>query len=98
MEAPYFTSCYSVRLSWVLATSYCEIANAYADFTSKHYGSAILVFDGYESGPSIRDNTYQRRGQTTIYPMVNSIGETELEGKNEECLSRCINNQHRFNK
>ena len=82
------------KLKWMKGDTYGKIANAYADFTSKHYGSATAVFDGYVSGPSIRDNTHQRWGQTTIYPMVNSTGETEFEGKKEEFISRGSNKQH----
>ena len=39
-----------------------EIAKSYADFAIRHYGPAtIVVFDGYEEGPSIKDNTHQRK-------------------------------------
>ena len=71
------------KLKWMRGCTYGKIANTYAVFTSKHYGYATVVFGGYVSDPSIRDNTHQRLGQTTIYPMVNSTGETEFEGKKE---------------
>ena len=53
-----------------------------------------LLCCGYVSGPSIRNTTHQRLGQTTIYPMVNSTGETEFEAKKEEFISRGSNKQH----
>ncbi|KAG1669042.1 Tryptophan 5-hydroxylase 2 [Nymphon striatum] len=79
---------------WTRGDTYGKIAKTYADFTSKQYGSATVVFDGYLAGPSIKDNTHQRRGQATIHPIVNFTGETEFEGKKEEFLSRGSNKQH----
>ncbi|KAG1659992.1 Ester hydrolase C11orf54 [Nymphon striatum] len=79
---------------WTRGDTYGKIAKAYADFTSKQYGSATVVFDGYLAGPSIKDSTHQRRGQATIHPIVNFTGETEFEGKKEEFLSRGSNKQH----
>ena len=67
--------------------SYNAIAESYADFTVRHYGQATLVFDGYGEGPSIKDNTHQRRGQK-IHPIVSFTAETEFSGKNEDFLSR----------
>ncbi|KAG1691496.1 hypothetical protein GQR58_007434 [Nymphon striatum] len=79
---------------WTRGDTYGKIVKAYADFTSKQYGSATVVFDGYLAGPSIQDSTHQRRGQATIHPIVNFTGETEFEGKKEEFLSRGSNKQH----
>ena len=70
-----------------------KIAQSYADFTIQQYGSATtIVFDGYEDGPSIKDNTHQRRGNN-IHPIVNFTAETEFSGKKEEFLSRDLNKQ-----
>ena len=51
------------RLPWKKGDSYNAIAESYADFTVRHYGQATVVFDGYGEGPSIKDNTHQRRGK-----------------------------------
>ena len=81
------------RIPWQRGKSYGEIAQSYADFTIRHYGSATtVVFDGYEEGPSIKDNTHQRRGHN-IHPVVSFTAETEFSGKKEEFLSRDINKQ-----
>ena len=69
------------KLKWKKGDTYGKIARAYADFTTKHYGTATVVFDGYGAGPSIKDNTQQRRGQANSYPTVNFTGETEFDGK-----------------
>ena len=49
------------RLPWKKGDSYNAIAESYADFTVRHYGQATVVFDGYGEGPSMKDNTNQRR-------------------------------------
>ena len=81
------------RIPWKKGESYGDIAQSYADFTIRHYGSATtVVFDGYDEGPSIKDNTHERRGQN-IHPIVGFTAETEFTGKKEEFLSRDVNKQ-----
>ena len=46
-----------------------------------------MVFDGYGEGPSIKDNTRQRRGKK-VHPIVSFTAETEFSGKKEDFLSR----------
>ena len=75
------------RLSWTNGHSYGAIAQSYVDFTILHYGLSTVVFDGYEGGPSIKDNTHQRRGHN-IHPVVSFTAETEFSGKKENFLSR----------
>ena len=79
-------------LPWKRGVSYGAIAQSYADFTIRHYGLATVVFDGYSGGPSIKDNTRQRRGQN-IHPVVRFTADTEFAGKKDECLSRDSNKQ-----
>ncbi|KAJ8364405.1 hypothetical protein SKAU_G00132360 [Synaphobranchus kaupii] len=55
--------------------------------------ATTIVFDGYEEGPSIKDNTHQRRANNIPYPIVSFTAETEFSGKKEEFLSRDINKQ-----
>ena len=60
---------------------------------SLHYGpDTTIVFDGYEEGPSIKDNTHQRRGRN-VHHVVSFTAQTELSGKKEEFLSRDTNKQ-----
>ena len=65
------------RVPWEKGKSYGEIAETYANFTTRHYGQATVVFDGYGEGPSIKDNTHQRRGKN-IHPLVNFKSDTAL--------------------
>jgi len=54
-------------------------------------GSATtVVCDGYDEGPSIKDNTHERRGQN-IHPIVSFTAATEFSGKKEECQEMSIN-------
>jgi len=56
-------------------------------------GSATtVVFDCYDEGPSVKDNTHERRGQN-IHPIVSFTVEIEFSGKKEEILSRDVNKQ-----
>ena len=81
------------KQKWRRGGTYGKIAKAYADLTSKHYGAATAVFDGYRAGPSRKDNAHQRREKPINYPVVNFTSETEFVGKQEEFLSRGSNKQ-----
>ena len=72
--------------------SYGAIAQSYASFVTCHYDKATVVFDGYERGPSIKDNTHQRRGQYT-QPVVRFNADTEFVGKKDDFLSTPCNKQ-----
>uniref|UniRef100_A0A8C4Q7P4 HTH OST-type domain-containing protein n=1 Tax=Eptatretus burgeri TaxID=7764 RepID=A0A8C4Q7P4_EPTBU len=80
------------RLPWKMGDSYGAIARSYGNFTKRHYGKATVVFDGYSEGPSIKDNTHQRRGQNT-YPIVCFDAKTEFVGRKDDFLSRSCNKQ-----
>ena len=81
------------RVPWQLGTRYGEIAKSYTDFAIRPYGQATTgVFDGYEDGPSIKDNTHQRRGRN-MHPVVSFTAETQFSIKKEEFLSRYTNKQ-----
>ena len=46
------------RVCWEKDCSYQDIANANAKLVASYYGPAIIVFDGYMSGPSTKDNAH----------------------------------------
>ena len=81
------------RLPWKTGDSYGAIAESYADFTVRHYGQATVVFDGYGEGPSIKDNTHQRRGKN-MHPVVSFTAETQFSCRKEDFLSRDENKAH----
>ena len=81
------------KFKWKKKYTYCKISRAHADLTTRHFGTATVVFDGYGAGPSIKDNTQQRREQAKSYATVNFTGETEFDGKIDEFLSVGRNRQ-----
>ena len=48
------------RLPWSSGTTYADIAKSYVTLVAAKYGRATVVFDGYCSGPSIKDMTHNR--------------------------------------
>ena len=72
------------RLKWNQGDTYGSIANAYASFTTRTYGAAIIVFDGYD-GPSTKDNTYQRRKRNELPRIVDVKAERIFTGKKKTC-------------
>ncbi|CAB3994258.1 Hypothetical predicted protein [Paramuricea clavata] len=80
------------RLKWTEGKTYSSIANAYTDFTVKHYGKATVIFDGYGGGPNIKDHTHQRRSQSRIANKVDISEATKFAGK-KDFLSNNENKQ-----
>ena len=80
------------RLPCKKGDSYSVIAQNHAEFTIRHYGKATVAFDGYSAGPSVKDNTHQRRGHNT-HPIISFSVNTEFVGKKEDFLSRSCNKQ-----
>lgn len=64
------------KLKWEKGVTYCKIANVQADCTIKHYGLATVVFNVYDAGPSIKDNTHKRKQENIHYPIVPFNGDT----------------------
>lgn len=79
------------RLPWKKGDSYGDIARMYADFTTRHSGTTTVVFDDCSEGPSIKDNTHQRRAQNT-HPII-SFNAKKIVGRKEDFLSRSCNKQ-----
>jgi len=57
------------RVPWPPETTYSSICDMYVAYVGK-YGSTIVVFDGYQDGPSTKDNTHQRRYKKQS-PLIN---------------------------
>lgn len=80
------------RLPWKRGETYGSIAQSYAEFTTRRYQMATVVFDGYLGGPTIKDNTHQRRGKN-VHAVISFTEETVFDGKKDEFLSRDRNKQ-----
>ena len=48
-------------LAWPKSTAYASLCQLYIDFVQRNYKTVHVVFDGYEDGPSTKDETHQRR-------------------------------------
>ena len=73
-------------LKWNQGDTYGSIANAYASFTTRTYGAAIIVFDGYD-GPSTKDNTYQRRKRNELPRIIDVKAERIFTGTKDQFLN-----------
>lgn len=47
------------RIPWKNGFTYDEICQQYVTYVDHHYGHPVVVFDGYQSGPSTKDTTQQ---------------------------------------
>ena len=79
------------RLKWTDGSTYNSIADAYASFTVDVYGNATVVFDGYDGGPSTKDNAHQRRTRTKVTNKVDISDATKFVGKKDDFLSNDMN-------
>ena len=50
------------RVRWAKDASFRDLANTYVSYVHRHYGSATVVFDGYND-MSTKDNEHIRRAQ-----------------------------------
>ena len=49
------------RLPWKCGMTYLAIYNLSVDYVKSNYKNAVVVFDGYEGGPSTKDTAHLRR-------------------------------------
>ena len=49
------------RVSWPRGLTYDALCSLYVQYVDRKYGKATVVFDGYQSGPSTKDCTEERR-------------------------------------
>ena len=84
------------RAPWTKRNTYGAIADSYVDFTVRNYGTATVVFDGYQDIPSIKDNIRDMRQQRQN-PLVSVSADTVFSGEKDEFLSRRRNKQALIN-
>jgi hypothetical protein len=54
--------CLLHRVRWMRGTSAVDILNLYVNYVKGHFGlSSVVVFDGYDCGPTIKDHEHLRR-------------------------------------
>ena len=85
------------RIPWQIGDTCKSILQSYTSHVKKRYGKAVILFDGYTSGPSTKDGTHQRRLGTLQGRAVNFQTQMSLKIKTEEFLSSDENNQRFIN-
>lgn len=82
------------RLPWPNQTTYANLSSLYVQYILRHYGHAVVIFDGYGSGPSTKDETHQRRSSAkTIGAEIDFKPEMQLTMKKKAFLANPRNKQ-----
>ena len=82
------------RVKWKKSSTYSEIFVQYANYLINKYGVCTIVFDGYDSGPSIKDHEHIRRSKTSCpYLKIVAIG---LAHKDQHLFFSNANNKSQF--
>ena len=64
---------------------------------ARNYPNAIVIFEGYGSGPSRKDMTHQRRSGQVMSPVINFTGNMALSFSKDKFLSNDTNKQNIIN-
>ncbi|KAG1665078.1 hypothetical protein GQR58_019552 [Nymphon striatum] len=80
------------RVHWVKDIKFNEVAKAYVNYIRRNYGSAFIVFDGYDSPESIKSNEHLRRaGSKGSTPNIIITADNEVPYTKERFLSNSHN-------
>ena len=85
------------RVPWPRGASFDAICKIYTDYVRKKYLDVTVVFDGYEEGPSTKDNTHIRRYGGRVGPEVRFNGKMILQSRKDQFLANGINKQRFIN-
>ena len=80
------------HLSWPRRVSFSGIYKLYTNFFTKKYANSVTVFDGYEIGPSTKDNTHLSRSKEKVGSEVHVKEDMILQSK-KEFLAKVVNKQ-----
>ena len=54
------------HLPWPKGATYGELCHSYIHYVQQHYKKALVVFDGYNSGPTIKDEAHKKKHRNVI--------------------------------
>ncbi|KAH3861506.1 hypothetical protein DPMN_024436 [Dreissena polymorpha] len=74
--------------------TFAEICKAYISYIAGTYSNAVIVFDGYLSGPTTKDTAHIRRTHGVVGPKVYFTKCTPLASRKEKFLSIPENKQN----
>lgn len=80
------------KIPWDIGKSYRTICQSYISYVEK-YGNPVIVFDGYQSGPTPKDCTQTRRKGTKQSVSVQFNEDMPLQIKKDDFLSNKENKQ-----
>lgn len=80
------------RIPWDTGKTYKDICESYVSHVKK-YGTPVIVFDGYQSGPTPKDGTQARRTGVKSAPSVQFDENMPLQMKKDEFLANKENKQ-----
>ena len=80
------------RVPWSKGETFEAVCERYVEYISRRYGKATIVFDGYESGPGIKDVTHRRRGHGAG-PSVVLTPQTVVSLRKKDFLANKANKQ-----
>ena len=81
------------RIPWQRGATVAEICQQYVKYVAARYDKALIIFDGYEDGPSIKDVTHRRRAGGAVGPAVIFNDNTVLKIKKQDFLANKVNKQ-----
>ena len=86
------------RIPWPRSASYIAVTKIYIQYIQKHFsGGVLVVFDGYEDGPSTKDEAHHRRSGQEMGIDVNFTPEMTIKMKKKPFLANEKNKQRFLN-
>ncbi|CAG2249307.1 unnamed protein product [Mytilus edulis] len=85
------------RLPWNKGSTFGEICQQYVDYIKRRYDHAVIVFDGYTSGPSTKDHVHMRRTKGVEGAKIIFKTTTPFRSKKENFLTNNENKQNFIN-
>lgn len=82
------------HVPWKTGMLFSEICDAYIHYISSKYLNAVIVFDGYQSGPTTKDTAHVRRNHGVTSTKVYFTKSTPLATRKEKFLSNPENKQN----
>ena len=84
------------HIPWKKGATYDEILSMYAEYVTKKYGQAIVLFDGYLNS-SIKDTTHQRCLKSKLGATISFTENMHLTMTRREFLTNKVNKQRFVN-
>ncbi|ESP02014.1 hypothetical protein LOTGIDRAFT_157147 [Lottia gigantea] len=81
------------RIPWPRSCTFQKICEMYVDFVNRKYDKAVIVFDGYASGPTTKDAAHLRRSRVVVGTKVSFSESTPCSSKRDHFLSNGVNKQ-----